>query len=927
MKTKTLSMILAIAMLLCGCRTAPAQSVPAAPVPEVSGLSSAVTEEKPPIEDIASVEEEQPKKPETVDEASQQTAVSQKGEHVRKLQSCVETIPFSWDNIKTKRFEAAADNGISVYALDGRIIAWKNKSDKAYVIGTYATGKDAGKYNGFYIKVANDKMLYIDGFNTVVYDTDTFEILEGKFDLGAENTRFDLEFIGFDYDESLELYVIYYNTYPDNKGFYDRIEAKIFDLQGDFIAEYGINFKINLDDLFEISFKDKVLRLFVREYYYIDSNEYYITLDFNSGDTGIKEVYSYKDYNGIITMLQHEISKPENGKKKVTVNSIWIEDGDEYTATACIEADESMENVMFYGLNDRINLDKENRRQTVKGFWFTIDFDYISGTGKTSIGPNVDVMEKIDRYVKSDNGRYAMFSLGNAGTDKDWREEYMVSVDYASQKIYQLGWLESWAAYGVITDDEQLIYDNTCTMPIFGGEKRYIVDYEAAEKDAVEQLGMEEVIINDFTYDHGKNLIVLTMFENAYAYTSDIKSGLKQEEYTLAIGEALKPHYPNYFLAIYDMDGNFVKYKLTDSPVYEMGKHGGEYAAFPVSDGKTAGGLDYLNDYPRYIMDGSTAYWQPLEKADKNIVKWRSFETGKVGEIQVPDEWDELVYAFDGCMIFRNISDGSCYKSDMRGRLLDSFTCEAVAGMNGIKWYPLSDFSTVAYVQEGFYDEKLCLWNRSGETVKLEGNSIYRFIPQPIKNNKMLVKNYSEVMVRYREEIISVVDLENRDILDTLKEIADNSAGMLQAREGYNAPYDYEFMAKYGTSRVKRYITNDHSDICAMVDYIYIDDRTYVGLYRFADQQILLLPYESEKYINDNQYFINGNMLCYLASDENGVHYRTLDLITNEQKSILTNLPTDYDDLRVVTVTDSGKVIIALQTNGEWKIFARNAKI
>jgi len=79
--------------------------------------------------------------------------------------------------------------------------------------------------------------------------------------------------------------------------------------------------------------------------------------------------------------------------------------------------------------------------------------------------------------------------------------------------------------------------------------------------------------------------------------------------------------------------------------------------------------------------------------------------------------------------------------------------------------------------------------------------------------------------------------------------------------------------------------------------------------------------------INSDRYFINDNILCYLAVDENGIHYRTLDLTTNEQKSILTNLPTDYDDLRVVTVTDSGKVIIALQQDSQWKIFARDVKI
>jgi len=242
--------------------------------------------------------------------------------------------------------------------------------------------------------------------------------------------------------------------------------------------------------------------------------------------------------------------------------------------------------------------------------------------------------------------------------------------------------------------------------------------------------------------------------------------------------------------------------------------------------------------------------------------------------------------------------------------------------MNPARWHPLPDFSGVAYNMNNYHYPENYLWTREKGLIGEIKNMWYWRKAITARDDKIIISS-EDNWNNYRGD--NIVSISDAKVVHIAADIAESYPDKFIADIGPYDSYLYPKDNRKQKMEIDRYLTSDVN-----TNWVYIrkiNGSNLEFLYCLNDSRLIELPGNYIKYIKSDQFFVKENILGSFDLQEDGVHYRTLDLTTNEQKSILTNLPTDYDDLRVVTVTDSGKVIIALQTNGEWKIFARNAKI
>jgi len=160
MKTKTLSLILAIAMLLCGCQTATAQSVPAAPAveasePQIESESTAPEKETEPAEDEA----EEPSAPKEI-EAIEKVYVN--GVEVIPKE---EILNSDYSEIK------GSANGINgyVYCVDWiyKAVVVRDTEEHGYVLANY---KKRSKPKIEFCFIDNDRIGCLTSKEFTVYD-------------------------------------------------------------------------------------------------------------------------------------------------------------------------------------------------------------------------------------------------------------------------------------------------------------------------------------------------------------------------------------------------------------------------------------------------------------------------------------------------------------------------------------------------------------------------------------------------------------------------------------------------------------------------------------------------------------------------------------------------------------------------------------
>jgi len=670
MKTKTLSLILAIAMLLCGCQTAPVQSVSAVPAPEVSELSPAAAEEKLPIKDAASVEKNPPVQHPQETEVPTEPVVAENG---------LKTYPAKYVKAEHERKFDKVEN-ITPYMLDDQIVVIPDDSDVGYVLGKYIDDIKVFKEENMFFYYSEDGMFFC--------NLETLEKLDFALEVQCEDVK-KLEEVKVHYDPVLNQYVLIqfvigYTEQQSNgeiKRFQGRnVEIQRFDSDGKFIDKYFI--ETNADTYGSVetekcSYNNGVIYCYFEIYTGRGTDERFIFCDFNTGETDkFKVEKAWGSGEAFIASRIDVLDNNENKTKTVTLTSAWIENDFNRVVKFDTVLDTDIDSELLdFGyssvlkyFDDNANKAEGLKKQTIYTPWLRIEVDYDTGecTAELSSSHTAKQLEDAYAYVASDDGRFGVYD--GFTTDPWYVKEYALAYDKVEKRAFPIGWIYYDTVYSgmrIINRELFIKRNGIIAINLLDGSIRCVVSKEAAQQHAKEKLGYLGGEIGAFAYDEKLDLLVLTMYDEPSEYSDYAFRHLRIDEEPDF--NALKASAPNYFLAVYDMDGNFIKHVLTDSVVQATGKHGSlDIEAIPVDNGiawpDSELAVPYMEEQPKYVVNGNKAYWRPVEKTSRNILCWRDFETETTGEMLIPNEWGELAYVFDDGMIFRNIETGICYK-------------------------------------------------------------------------------------------------------------------------------------------------------------------------------------------------------------------------------------------------------------------------